>query len=87
MAIVQTNPLAMQSNSSESAPATIARGETLLRLPQVLAMTGRGRTSTLDDVKAGTFPKPIKIGAASLWVCSEVQSWIAARVRESRGAQ
>lgn len=62
-------------------------GEVLLRLPQVLAMTGRGRTSTLDDVKAGTFPKPIKIGSASFWVCSEVQAWIAARVRESRGGQ
>lgn len=62
-------------------------GEVLLRLQQVLAMTGRGRTSTLDDVKAGTFPKPIKIGAASFWVCSEVQGWIADRVRDSRKGQ
>lgn len=50
-------------------------------------MTGRGRTSTLDDVKAGTFPKPIKCGSASLWLHSEVQAWIAARVRQSREGQ
>ena len=62
-------------------------GERLLRLPTVLALTGRGRTSTLDDVKAGTFPKPIKCGAASMWLHSEVQAWIAARVRETRGVQ
>jgi prophage regulatory protein len=52
----------------------------------VLALTGRGRTSTLDDVKAGAFPKPIKIGSASLWVHSEVDAWIAERIRQSRGA-
>lgn len=69
------------------ASAVAPRGEVLLRLPQVLAMTGRGRTSTLDDVKAGTFPKPIKCGSASLWLHSEVQAWIAARVRQSREGQ
>ena len=68
-------------------PAAIPPGEVLLRLPQVLAMTGRGRTSTLDDVKAGTFPKPIKVGSASLYLQSEVQAWIAARVRDSRGGR
>lgn len=62
-------------------------GEVLLRLPQVLAITGRGRTSTLDDVKAGTFPRPIKVGAASCWLHSEVQAWIERRIRESRGVQ
>lgn len=63
----------------------LAPGERLLRLPQVLALTGRGRTSTLDDVKAGRFPKPVKVGAATLWLHSEVQAWIAERVRQSRG--
>jgi len=78
-----------QTNPRESAAAFVAAqpGETLLRLPQVLAVTGRGRTSTLDDVKAGTFPKPIKCGSASLWLHSEVQAWIEARVRESRAAK
>ena len=61
--------------------------ERLLRLPQVLELTGRVRTSTLDDVKAGTFLRPIKVGSASLWVASEVQAWIAERVRKARAGQ
>lgn len=58
--------------------------ERLLRLPQVLEMTGRGRTATLDDVRTGRFPAPIKIGAAALWMETEVQAWIAERVAEHR---
>jgi prophage regulatory protein len=72
--------------TAQSQPA-LASGERLFRLPQVLELTGRGRTATLDDVKAGRFPKPIKIGAASMWLHSEVQAWIAARVRDSRAGQ
>jgi prophage regulatory protein len=80
----------MRPNHSESTavasvpPAPPA--ERLLRLPLVLELTARGRTATLDDVKAGRFPKPIKVGAASMWLQSEVHAWIAARVRDSRGA-
>lgn len=65
-------------------PAVPAPGERLLRLPAVLDLTGRGRTAWLDDVKAGKAPKAIKIGAASMWLHSEVQQWIAERIRESR---
>lgn len=72
---------------SGSGGGPVQIGEVLLRLPQVLAMTGRGRTSTLDDVKSGSFPKPVKIGSASFWVCSEVQAWIADRIRNSRGGR
>ncbi len=63
---------------------TPGKGEKLLRLPQVMEMTGRGRTATLDDVKAKRFPQPIKLGTATLWLESEVQQWIADRVREHR---
>ena len=64
-----------------------AHEQRLLRLPQVLAMTARGRTATLDDVKAGRFPRPIKIGSATFWVYGEVQAWIDDRIRAARGAQ
>ena len=56
-----------------------------VRLPEVMLLTGRGRTATLDDVKAGTFPRPVKIGAATCWVYGEVMEWIDARIRASRG--
>jgi predicted DNA-binding transcriptional regulator AlpA len=65
--------------------AAAVPGEKLLRLPSVLDLTGRGRTAWLDDVKVGKAPKPIKIGSASFWLWSEVQGYIADRIRESRG--
>jgi len=74
-----------ESAASNAAPV-LPPGEKLLRLPAVLELTGRGRTAVLDDVKAGRFPKPIKVGAASMWLLSECRAWIADRIRESRGA-
>lgn len=59
----------------------------LVRLPAVLALTGRGRTVTLDDVKAGRFPAPIKCGRATLWSECEIQQWIADRIRAAREAR
>lgn len=63
-----------------------ARPDRLLRLPEVLTATGRGRTATLDDVKAGRFPAPCKAGRATLWAESEVQAWIAERLSHRRAA-
>jgi prophage regulatory protein len=64
--------------------ADLPPGEVLLRLPQVLAKTGRGRTAVLDDVREGRFPPPIKIGSAALWPASEVERWIHERIRQAR---
>jgi predicted DNA-binding transcriptional regulator AlpA len=38
-------------------------------------------------IKAGEFPQPIKMGRRSLWIESEVQAWIQARIAESRPDQ
>ena len=65
----------------------LAPCEQFLRLPQVLALTGLGRTSILDAVKAGTFPKPIKHGSASLWLLTECRAWMLDRVSESRSVR
>lgn len=65
-------------------PPPAARPDRLLRLPAVLDRTGRGRTSTLEDVKAGRFPQPIKAGRATLWSEAEVHAWIAERIRANR---
>ena len=86
------------ANSYESAPAlppatggaTSARApepESLLRLPQVLATVGLGRTAWLDLVRTGEAPKVVHIGRAAAWPSSEVQAFIQARIRLSRGAR
>lgn len=73
----------------EGAPigAASAASEQLLRLPATLAAVGLGRTAWLDLVKAGKAPQPVKIGRATCWPASEVQAWIAERIRQSRGVR
>jgi prophage regulatory protein len=64
------------------APET-ARGAPLrlLRLTQVMAITGLGKTKIYDLQSAGEFPMRVQITAHSVgWIEEEVQTWIAARV-------
>lgn len=62
--------------------------ERILRLPAVKTLTGRCRSAIYNDIKAGTFPPPIKLGArASGWLESEIAEWIAAKTADSRRCQ
>jgi prophage regulatory protein len=62
--------------------------ESLLRLPTVMARTGKPKTDIYTDP---TFPKPIKLNSGnrrnvrSAWLASEIDAWIAMRIRASRG--
>lgn len=57
----------------------------LIRLPTVVVMTCRSKASIYQDIKAGTFPKPIKIGErASAWKLHEVQAWIDEKCNQSQ---
>lgn len=60
--------------------------ERLVRLNDCLQAVSLGRTAWLDLVKEGTAPQPVKIGRATMWVWSEVQGFIADRIRQSRRA-
>jgi prophage regulatory protein len=60
--------------------------ERLIRLPDCLQMVRIGRTAWLDMVKDKQAPQPVKIGRATFWVWSEVQGFIAERIRLSRKA-
>lgn len=53
----------------------------LIRLPVVLARTGKSRSALYREVAAGTFPRGVRIGDnAVAWVEAEVADWIAARI-------
>jgi prophage regulatory protein len=58
----------------------------LLRLSEVMARCGLGRTSVYKLIGEGRFPAPVKtLGArASRWVEGEVDAWIQARIAEAR---
>ena len=60
---------------------------TVLRLPSVKARTGRSRSSIYSDVKAGTFPAPIKLGPRSVgWIEAEIEAWLSLQIQHSRSA-
>lgn len=55
----------------------------IMRLPQVMAATGFGRSWLYALMKRGDFPQARKIGARAVGFDSrEVQSWIDARMGE-----
>lgn len=56
----------------------------LMRLPEVLRLTGMCRSALYDQMARGQFPRSIKIGQrATSWSARAVREWIARRVDES----
>lgn len=56
----------------------------LLRLPQVMEMTGLRKTKIYELHAEGAFPRRVKITAHSVgWIEAEVQAWLARRVENS----
>jgi prophage regulatory protein len=55
----------------------------VLRLPEVMRRTGKRRTSLLQAIQRGQFPRPIRIGARAIgFVEAEVEDWIDSRIAE-----
>lgn len=55
----------------------------VLRLKDVIENTGLARSTIYKYIDAGTFPKPIELGARSVgWVDSEISDWILQRIGE-----
>lgn len=69
--------------SAQEITAVAARPQIdrLLRRKEVEQITGRSRSSIYDGIVAGTFPKPVKIGARAVaWPESVIRNWIAERM-------
>ena len=59
-------------------------GESFLRLPQVSARLGLGRSAIYDLVKRGELCPPIKLGVrASAWPSSAIDQFIADHIRSA----
>lgn len=57
----------------------------LLRRRQVEALTGLRRSTIYERMARGQFPRPVRLGTRAVaWLASEIDSWIAARIAESR---
>jgi len=65
-------------------------GEILLRRAAVLRITSLTKTDLYDRIKAGEFPKPVRIGKDSRrrgWVASKVAEWVRQQIAESLSAE
>ncbi len=54
----------------------------IIRLPQVIDRVGLARPTIYRYIRAGLFPKQIKIGRQSGWIESEIESWINERMQD-----
>tara|TARA_R110000823_G_scaffold72318_9_gene166381 strand:- start:254 stop:481 length:228 start_codon:yes stop_codon:yes gene_type:complete len=57
----------------------------MLRRKEVEKITARSRSAIYEGMAAGTFPKPVKIGARAVaWPESVIRNWIAERMEGGR---
>ena len=60
---------------------------TFMRLPEVKAVTGLGKTSIYELIRERSFPAPVRLGPRAVaWVRTEIRQWALERVRASRSA-
>ncbi|MEM7207567.1 MAG: AlpA family transcriptional regulator [Pseudomonadota bacterium] len=63
--------------NTQLSPETVDR---ILLLPEVMHLTGKGKTAIYADMKEGRFPAQIQIGKRSVgWLSTEIEAWIVAR--------
>lgn len=75
-----SQPPETATHAAPTNPLTFVPSERLIRLPEVLSMTGEARTTCYDAIATGTHPAPLKDGRASLWRLSEVQAYVAQKI-------
>ncbi len=55
--------------------------EYLIRLPELMRATGRGRSAVYSDIAAGMLPPPVKIGSrCAAWPASEIDAVVRAHI-------
>ncbi|MFI7859479.1 helix-turn-helix transcriptional regulator [Pseudomonas promysalinigenes] len=60
----------------------------IIRLKEVIDLTGLARSTIYKYIAEGTFPKPVSLGDRCVgWVNSEVHDWILARIEERDQAE
>jgi prophage regulatory protein len=58
----------------------MTRGDSILRLPEVLARVSLSRPTLYRLIRARTFPRPVQLGPSAVgWRASDVDQWIANR--------
>ena len=59
----------------------------ILRRKQVEARIGLARSTIYQRIAAGTFPKPVFLGARAVgWIEAEIEFWLSTQIKQSRKA-
>lgn len=54
----------------------------VLRLQEVIRITGMGRSSIYKWMSEGTFPSPLSLGIRSVgWLEADIQEWLGSRIK------
>ena len=57
----------------------------IIRLPEVISLTGLSKSTLYKKVQAGTFPSQVSLGDRAVgWIASEVNDWIDGQITCSR---
>jgi len=67
----------------------MSEDKVILRINEVVELTGLSRSYVYQLSKEGKFPKPINLvpgGEAKGWVAREIHDWILERIAERDGA-
>lgn len=52
----------------------------ILKLPEVMAITGLSRSSLYSYIKTSDFPRQVSLGKRSVgWLAEEIEAWISQR--------
>lgn len=64
-----------------------AEGVRLLRITEVMARTGLGRSSIYALAAEGRFPRPIRVDGvrAAVWPSDALDLWVAAQLNKAEG--
>jgi prophage regulatory protein len=81
----RTDTRPMPSRPSPSEPPSTSAPIRILRLKQVIDMTGLGKTKIYELQGQGLFPMSVPITGHTVgWVEQEVQAWLTGRLAERR---
>ena len=60
--------------------------ERFLPLPKVMSRIGKSKAFIYSHMAKDEFPKPVKVGRSSVWVQSEVESWMRKMIHQRDAA-
>lgn len=71
-----------------AATVTAPVGDVILRIDDVVARVGLSRRTIYEEIKRGTFPRPLKLTAVAVgWRASDIDRWIADRTNPTDAAR